>query len=107
MAEVKHPEVQIGMVFLVNIGYTSCHPVFMKVIRRTATQVVMKQLKSVIVSDDGYCQNGTMTAVDEFSNEKEVRSKLYTNVVNGQAMIKLNRYSGFVWNGQPTDFYSD
>lgn len=105
MAEVKHPEVQAGTIFLVNIGYTSCHPVFMKVIRRTATQVIVKQLKSTIVSHDGYCQNGTMTAVDVFFDEKEFRSKLY--IVNGQAMIKVNSFSGFIWNGQPAEFYSD
>lgn len=107
MTEVKHTEVQVGTTFLVNIGYTSCHPVFMKVIRRTATQVIMKQLKSDIVSHDGYCQNGTMTALNEFAFDKEFRSKLYTNPINHQAMIKLNCFSGSIWNGQPAEFFSD
>lgn len=107
MAEVKNPEVQVGTIFCLSIGCTSRRPAFLKVVRRTNSTVIMKELYPVYVKDDGYRQNGTMIASDVFMSDKEIKSRLYTNKYNNTAEIKVSCWYGYVWNGQEEAFYTD
>lgn len=108
MAEVKCPEVKVGTIFCLPIGFTSRHPVFLKVVRRTNSTVIMKELYPVYVKDDGYHQNGTMIASDVFKDDKEIKSRLYTNKYSyDRAEIKVSCFYGYIWNGQEEAFYTD
>ena len=111
MAELKFPEIKIGTIFYVAIGCTSRYPYFFKVIKRTACGVTLAQLKSRIVHDDGYGQNGTITAIDEIDERGErITRRLIESKHDWQPKpyFKCNKWwGGYVWDGKPQTFYSD
>lgn len=111
MAELKFPEITVGTIFYVAIGCTSRYPHFYKVIKRTACGVTLAQLKSRIVHDDGYGQNGTMTAIDEIDERGEkITRRLIEPKHDWQPKpyFKYNKWwGGYVWDGKPQAFYTD
>lgn len=111
MAEWKFPEITVGTIFCVAIGWTSRDPYFFKVIKRTACSVTLAQLKSRIVHDDGYGQNGTLTAIDEIDERGErITRRLIEPKHDWQPKpyFKYNKWwGGYLWDGKPQTFYSD
>lgn len=111
MAELKFPEITVGTIFYVAIGWTSRYPYFFKVVKRTACGVTLVQLKSRIVHDDGYGQNGTMTAIDEIDERGErITRRLIEPKHDWQPKpyFKYNKWwGGYVWDGKPQSFFSD
>lgn len=111
MAELKFPEITVGTIFCVGIGCTSRYPYFFKVVKRTACGATLAQLKSRIVHDDGYGQNGTMVAIDEIDEKGETITRRLIGPKydwQKQPFFKYNKWwGGYVWNGQPEMFYTD
>lgn len=108
MSQLVHPEITVGTIFCLDVGYTSRNPKFLKVVHRTNAQVVMKELRSIVVSHDGYMQNGTKIASDELvENAVEIKSRLKTNKYTNKPEIKVGYWSGYKWEGQGEAFYTD
>lgn len=94
----------VGDILEASFQYTARIPYFYEVVRRTAATIYCKRLKKKSVSDDGYGQNGScMPIINEYDGDK-----IYSGRINKRSKyVKINDCLASLWDGKPSDYYTD
>lgn len=90
-----------GDILDASFHYSAKIPYFFIVTRVSKSSVWARRLGKVVVSHDGYGQNGYM-----MPNLAERGAEVMGRIRKG-GYLKLNDCTAHVWNGKPVDFYSD
>lgn len=73
--------IRVGDIFHSQYGWNTVRHAFYKVVAiNGTTQVTVKELKTRVVSDDGYGQQGNLVMVDEFEDNPHYNRELKKSV---------------------------
>lgn len=95
--------VQVGTILTYAYEWNSRHPKFVRVIKRTPSSVQIEQLGRIIVSHDGYGQNGTCIA--DLESEGIEMKGYFRFKKNGRLCI--DGQPCYIYTGEPELFYTD
>ena len=112
-----------GDILLANWGYEANNPNYFKVLKRTAKQVILMQLKTIIVSRDNHPLGGSYVVpsaepathsvwfsqdlYDEGPRKPAIIKKKVHSDEAGNEHIELANYAwAYLWNGQPAHDYN-
>lgn len=101
---VNRENVGVGKLITWAFHYSARHPYFGRITKVTASTVWVEELPSVVVSHDGYGQNGTCIAdVDATAtpHKKGYRYKKH----NGN--LYIDNCPVYLYDGTPEDFFTD
>lgn len=101
---VNRENVGVGKLITWAFHYSARHPYFGRITKVTASTVWIEELPSVVVSHDGYGQNGTCIAdVDAPAtpHKKGYRYKKH----NGN--LYIDNCPVYLYDGTPEDFFTD
>lgn len=94
-------KVEVGTVLTYALSYSARIPVFVRVIKRTRCTFQVEELKQIIVSDDGYGQNGTCIA--DLESPGIIDKKRHRFNINGN--VYIDNHICYIYNGTPEHFY--
>lgn len=95
--------VQVGTILTYAYEWCARHPKFARVIKRTPSSVQVEQLGRIIVSHDGYGQNGTCIA--DLVSEGIPMKGYFRFKQNGRLCI--DGQPCYIYTGEPESFYTD
>lgn len=94
----------VGDIIEASFQYSARIPYFYEIVRRTAATIYCKRLRNKSISDDGYGQNGSCVPI---RNEYE-SDKIYSGRINKKTgRLRINDCLAYLWNGEPSDYYTD
>lgn len=96
-------KVQVGTVMTYAIQYSARIPVFVRVTNVTRSTFTVEELKEIIVSDDGYRQNGTCIA--DLETPGVPIKKRHRFNINGN--VYIDKHLCYIYNGDPEAFFTD
>lgn len=96
-------KVTVGTVLTYAISYSARIPVFVRVTNVTRSTFTVEELKDIVVSHDGYGQNGTCIA-DLESPGTPIKKRHRFNI-NGN--VYIDKHTCYIYDGDPEDFYTD
>lgn len=95
--------VQVGTILTYAYQWASRHPKFVRVIKRTPCSVQVEELGRIIVTHDGYGQNGTCIA--DLVSEGRVINRTYRFDKKGR--LNIDKELCYIYDGTPENFYTD
>lgn len=95
--------VQVGTVITYAYEWNSRHPKFVRVIKRTPSSVRVEELRKIILSHDGYGQNGSCIA--DLESEGIEMKGYFRFKKNGRLCI--DGQPCYIYTGEPELFYTD
>lgn len=96
-------EFKVGDILDASFQYTAKFARLYYVVRRTASSIWVVQLKTKVVNDDGYGQNGSVMPILELpENAKTIMGR-----ITPRGSVKIDDSLASLWNGKPVDFWSD
>lgn len=95
--------VQVGTIITFAYQYAARHPKFARVIKRTPASVKIEMLGRIIVSHDGYGQNGTCIA--DLVSEPQAVNKSFR--FDSRGYLTINKCLCHIYEGFEEDFYTD
>lgn len=101
---VNRENVGVGKLITWAFHYSARHPYFGRITKVTASTVWIEELPSVVVSHDGYGQNGTCIAdidAPATPHKKGYRYKKH----NGN--LYIDNCPVYLYDGTPEDFFTD
>jgi hypothetical protein len=101
---VNRENVGVGKLITWAFHYSARHPYFGRIIKVTASTVWIEELPSIVVSHDGYGQNGTCIAdinAPATPHKKGYRYKKH----NGN--LYIDNCPVYLYDGTPEDFFTD
>lgn len=91
--------VQVGTI----ITWASRYPKFARVIKRTPNSIRVEELDRIIVSHDGFYQNGTCIA--NLNGIPTPNNHSYR--FDSKGYLYIDKYPCYIYEGLEEDFYSD
>lgn len=101
---VNRENVGVGKLITWAFHYSARHPYFGRITKVTASTVWVEELPSIVVSHDGYGQNGTCIAdINAIAtpHKKGYRYKKH----NGN--LYIDNCPVYLYDGTPEDFFTD
>ena len=94
----------VGDIIDASFQYSARIVYFYEIVRITTSTIFCKRLKNKVVDHDGYGQNGTCVPIEnEFESEK-----VYSGRINKKSKyVKIDGCLARLWDGTPSDFYTD
>lgn len=93
---------QVGEIVEASFSYSARFPHFFVITRNSGKSVWAIEVGKIVVSDDGYGQNGTVMPDTTERKDKEVMGR-----IDKQGYVKLNGNLAYRWDGRPSAYYTD
>lgn len=93
---------KVGEIIEASLSYTARFPHFFVITRNSGKTIWAKEIGKIVVSDDGYGQNGSV-----MPNPDRVIGDEIMGRIKKSGYVRLNDNLACRWNGKPSDYYSD
>lgn len=93
---------KVGDILDATFTYTAQIPHFYIVTRTSASSIWVKPLGKIVVSDDGYGQNGTVVPDKNRVGGNETIAR-----IKKTGYVSINGNTARIWDGRPVMFYTD
>lgn len=93
---------KVGEIIEASLSYTARFPHFFVITRNSGKTIWAKEIGKIVVSDDGYGQNGSV-----MPNPDRVIGEEIIGRIKKSGYVRLNDNLACRWNGKPSDYYSD
>lgn len=106
--EKKENKFEVGGILYYNAGYNMGIPTWLRITKMTDKSVWLEELPSMVVTHDGYGQNGTKRPLLH-GTAKQLRGCFRIKTLsNGNKCVKADNYHhAYLWDGLDKDFYTD
>lgn len=101
---VNRENVGVGKLITWAFHYSARHPYFGRITKITNSTVWVEELPSIVVSHDGYGQNGTCIADVNGTPKSHKRGYRYKKY-NGN--LYIDNMPVYLYDGTPEDFFTD
>lgn len=93
---------KVGEIIEASFSYTARFPHFFVITRNSGKTIWAKEIGKIVVSDDGYGQNGQVMPNPEVIKGSEIMGR-----IDNKGYAKLNGNLAYRWDGRPSDYYTD
>ena len=93
---------KVGEIIEASFAYTARFPHFFVITRNSGKTIWAREIGKIVVSDDGYGQNGSV-----MPNPDRVVGEEIMGRINKSGYVRLNDNLACRWNGRPSDYYTD
>ena len=92
----------VGEIIEASFAYTARFPHFFVITRNSGKTIWAKEIGKIVVSDDGYGQNGSV-----MPNQDQVIGEEIIGRIKKSGYVRLNGNLACRWDGRPSDYYTD
>ncbi len=93
---------KVGEIIEASFAYNARFPHFFVITRNSGKTIWAKEIGQIVVSDDGYGQNGSVMPNPERVIGNEIMGRIQKS-----GYARLNDNLAHRWNGRPSDYYTD
>lgn len=93
---------KVGEIIEASFSYTARFPHFFVITRNSGKSIWAKEIGKIVISDDGYGQNGQVVP-----NTARVIGEEIMGRIDKKGYAKLNGNLACRWDGRPSDYYTD
>lgn len=93
---------KVGEIIEASFQYSARFPHFFVITRNSGKSIWAVEVGKIVVSDDGYGQNGSVMPDTTVRKGKEIMGR-----IGHDGYTKLNGNYAMRWNGKPSDYYTD
>lgn len=93
---------KVGEIIEASFHWSSRHPHFFVITRNSGKTIWAREIGKIVVSDDGYGQNGSVMPNPEVIIGKEIMGR-----INKRGYAHLDGNLAYRWDGRPSDYYTD
>lgn len=93
---------KVGEIIEASFSYTARFPHFFVITRNSGKTIWAKEIGKVVISDDGYGQNGQV-----MPNPARIIGEEIMGRIKKSGYVRLNNNLAYRWDGRPSDFYTD
>ena len=93
---------KVGEIIEASFSYTARYPHFFVITRNSGKTIWAREIGKIVVSDDGYGQNGSV-----MPNPDKVIGEEIMGRIKKSGYARLNHNLACRWDGRPSDYYTD
>ena len=93
---------KVGEIIEASFSYTARYPHFFVITRNSGKTIWAREIGKIVVSDDGYGQNGSV-----MPNPDKVIGEEIMGRIKKSGYARLNYNLACRWDGRPSDYYTD
>ena len=93
---------KVGEIIEASFSYSARFPHFFVITRNSGKTIWAREIGKIVVSDDGYGQNGSVMPNPDRVVGEEIMGRIKKN-----GYVRLNDNLACRWNGRPSDYYTD
>lgn len=93
---------KVGEIIEASFSYSARFPHFFVITRNSGKTIWAKEIGKIVVSSDGYGQNGSVKPNPEVIIGEEIMGR-----INKSGYAHLNGNLAYRWDGRPSDYYTD
>lgn len=93
---------KVGEIIEASFSYTARFPHFFVITRNSGKSIWAREIGKIVVSDDGYGQNGQV-----MPNPDQIIGDEIMGRIKKSGYVRLNGNLAYRWDGRPSDYYTD